>query len=211
VFADLPGVERAEQFVDALVYRRHVAGGDQPAGDAGLVGDDTDAKSRGAQPIERRARTGRRLHEIRIAVERNVKNEGAVPVEQDRIEQRRHHHGEQIPGWRRSKRQLSTLLHRHQPRHQWMIAMTGMTALESTIVEISRRVRGPGLILLTANSAVPASHAVAASPAATRHRRRRVPADMTTQPRVAAPAATTAACRRRRPDGTSRTCRQRGP
>jgi hypothetical protein len=44
-----------------------------------------------------------------------------------------------------------------------------MATLVASIVATSRRSRGPGRMRAAANSAVPAAHAVAATPAATAH------------------------------------------
>ena len=62
VRADLPGVERAEQLVDPARARVDLVAGDQPAGDAGLVGDHAEPhagrRAAGPAPPARRAPGG---------------------------------------------------------------------------------------------------------------------------------------------------------
>ena len=65
------------------VDRGNLAAGQQSAADPGLVAEDTGGDAAPAQPLQRLPCLGHRLHQGRIAVVRDIADEGAVPVEQD--------------------------------------------------------------------------------------------------------------------------------
>ena len=78
---DEPAVERSEQLFDTRVDRVHLLAGNDPAPDGALIREYADLEPRGAQAIERCFRTVDRLDQRRIAVVRNVDDDGPVAID----------------------------------------------------------------------------------------------------------------------------------
>ncbi len=83
VRADLPGVERAQQLLDAGVHGVGLRPGDQAARDAGLIGHHSGGYPGVAEQSERGEGRWNGCGEGRITVVGDVEDERAVPVEQD--------------------------------------------------------------------------------------------------------------------------------
>lgn len=83
VRAEHPDVETAEDLVDPAVDRLGLLAGDDAAGDARLVRDDSEREPGLAGPRHRVERGGHRLDQRRVAVVRHVDHEGRVAVEED--------------------------------------------------------------------------------------------------------------------------------
>ena len=82
--ADLPDIERSQQFLDAPVDGVNLGWCQETAGYAGLVRQDSGAQTQAAQPPEHIPGMRHRPHKVWIAVVRHITDQGAVPVEQCR-------------------------------------------------------------------------------------------------------------------------------
>ena len=80
-------VKRPEQFLHPGVNRIDLRGCQQSSRDARLVGDHPQPQPLRAQPVEGLAGTGQRLDLVRVPVVGHVPDKGAVPIEENGIDQ----------------------------------------------------------------------------------------------------------------------------